>query len=90
LTRHTKKAALTRSLLPARFRQLTAFLDVALGDGSSGGYTYDSSMDRRERRQCVSNGAPTSFAQQHIFNGACPATSRWSDGNMLSWGQVDK
>jgi len=54
-------------------RELTAFLNTALGGGSTGGYTYDELYAIAENISgAFSGGTPTTVAQQYIVNGTCP------------------
>jgi len=84
------------SLNGMTIRELMAFLNTALGGGSTGGFTYDELYAVAENASSAfTNGAPTSFAQQHIFSGsACACTPGapgcgWKDGDIVSYGQSD-
>jgi hypothetical protein len=73
-------------------RQFLEAMNTALGAGPAA-YSYgDMAILTNEVSSAFEGGSPSLFAQQHLFDGACPCTPGapgcgWEDGDMVSYSQ---
>ena len=66
-------------------RQVLATANTELGGGSTSFSASDLDSVAVQLNNSFESGNPSTFAQQHLFNGACPV---WNNGDMLTYNQT--